>query len=83
MSEKRNQKAVDLLKSLDNFDDPVGPAAQLQSERLTHELRKAAAEDTRTKYRLNEDGSEQTAAEILAELEADAAAIAALRKAGG
>ena len=81
MSEKSIQRIVDLLKSLDNFSDPHGPAAELQTEQLMRWLRKKAIDDPFTKYRMTENGPEQTAAEILAEIEADQAAIAALRNA--
>ena len=76
-----NQRTVDFLKSLENFDDPIGPAARLQTDRLMRELRKAAIENPITTYRMTEDGPEQTPAEILAELDADEAFIEALRKA--
>jgi len=74
-------KALELLRSLGDFGDPTGPAARLQTETLEAEMRRLALEDPDTKYRMTVDGPEQTIAEILAELDAEKAGIAALRAA--
>lgn len=69
-------KALELLRSLADFDDPMGPAASLQ---MMEELRQEALAGSQIRYRLTEEGPEQTAVEILAEIEADRLAVAALR----
>lgn len=74
-------KALPLLRSLDNFSDPVGPSAQLETERLMKEMRRLAKENPNTTFRLTEDGPEQTIVEIMAELDAESAFISALRTA--
>jgi hypothetical protein len=73
-------------RQLDLFDDPGGEGASLQADSLMHDLRAqvaAIADETQPgvsdrAYRL-EDGSEKSAAEILADLDEDAALVAALR----
>ncbi|MEA3052945.1 MAG: hypothetical protein QOG72_1848 [Sphingomonadales bacterium] len=73
--------ALRLLRELGDFSDPTGPAARLQTETLAEELRRFAEEHPEATFRITEDGSEQTAAEILAEFEAENKALAALKEA--
>jgi hypothetical protein len=74
-------KALELLRSLGDFGDPTGPAARVQTDTLMIEMRRLALEDPDTRYRITEDGPEQTIAEILAELDAEDAAITAMKSA--
>jgi hypothetical protein len=70
--------------SLARFADPDGEAAKAQTESLEHDVRMDAAEETsgaadQQTYRLSEEGPEQTLEQILAEIDADEAAVDALR----
>ncbi|HYD15715.1 MAG TPA: hypothetical protein VEA77_04885 [Hyphomicrobium sp.] len=73
--------ALQLLRELGDFSDPTGPAARLQTETLIEELRRFSEEHPKATFRITEDGPEQTAAEILAEFEAEDQALAALKEA--
>lgn len=73
--------ALELLRSLGDFGDPLGAAARLQVDSLLKDLRRHATEHPEMKYRLTVDGPEQTIAEILADLDEDDAAIVALKAA--
>jgi hypothetical protein len=74
-------RALELLRELGDFSDPTGPAARLQIETLSEKLQHFAEEHPEVTFRLTEDGPEQTAAEILAEFEAEDRALAALKEA--
>jgi hypothetical protein len=78
---KEKYSAMDRLKSLGDFSDPTGLAAQVQSSCLEQEIRRMANESPDLKFRMTEDGPEQTAAEILVELDEEERMIAALREA--
>lgn len=77
----RQLKGMDLLRSLGDFSDPVGPAARVQTDALMQEMRELALNNPEATYRISEDGPEQTITEILAELDAEDAAIEAMRAA--
>lgn len=61
----------------ERYADRAGPEMKLQAERLTHDLKNAAEQDA-TAYRLG-DGDERRIADVLEELDAEDAAIAAIR----
>ncbi|HEX8223720.1 MAG TPA: hypothetical protein VF605_07890 [Allosphingosinicella sp.] len=73
--------ALQLLRELGDFSDPTGPAARLQTETLAEEFRRFAEEHPEVTFRITEHGPEQTAAEILADFEAEDSALAALQEA--
>lgn len=74
-------KAMELLRSLGDFDDPTGPATRIQIETLEAKMRRYGAENPDATFRIHEDGPEQTTAEILEELDAEEAMISTLKKA--
>ena len=60
------------------FSDPGGAALALQGERLNHDMLRWAEEDGR-EFQIGE-GDKQTVKQVLADLDGDAAAIAAIRE---
>jgi len=78
---KNHQTAIETLKSLGDFEDPCGLAAEVQVETLMIELRQSALDNPNQSFRLSEEGPEQTIVEILADLDNEQAAIDALRQA--
>lgn len=63
--------------SLARFDDPHGQAARDQAESLEHDLRMAAASDPQTSFQI--DGEPVSLGTIFADLDDEAAALAAAR----
>lgn len=61
------------------FSDPTGPEAQAQAESLYHDMKVLAETDPAATFRVSDDGEERTLLDILAELDEDKAALAAVR----
>lgn len=74
-------RSLEMLRSLGDFDDPMGPAVRLQVETLLEEMRRDAVSNPTATYRLSEEGPELTVSEILAQFEAEDRMIAVIKQA--
>lgn len=73
--------SADQQAAVARFDDPAGPAADVQVQSIEHDLRLIADDPAQAGFtvQLGEEGDARSVADVLAEWDADAAAIDAIR----